>query len=214
MRRFVVITLVLAACSAPGVSNPSPSRSDAVTGAPTPGSVAPAPPQPSPRSWSAGTPAEVLANLPGDQNFALTIAALSSGVDPDPRAVGRAPSLGSPIYVRGLRPDEANEYIVPVKIGDITIALMKIGVDANGLGRLDATRGWSAAPSYPPLGETAAISRGSASGDPVLKAEFVWTHIPGSTDELQPFWMLTRRSGAVFFLFEDGALVPAGEYGP
>jgi hypothetical protein len=217
MRRLVLITIVLAACSTPVVSRPSPSPSDAVTGAPTPGAMTPsepAPAQPSPRSWSARTPAEILSNLPGDQNFPSAIGGLSSGVEPDPRAVGRTPSLGTPIYVRGLRPGDANEYIVPVQVGDITIALMKIGVDATGLGRLDAMRGWSMTPSFPTTTEAAAIARGSATGDPVIKAEFVWTYIRGSADELQPFWLLTRRSGAAFLLLENGALVSASEYGP
>jgi hypothetical protein len=156
----------------------------------------------------------VLANLPSDPNFPWGMAALSSGADPDPRAVGRTLSLGTPIYVRGLRPGDANEYIVPVNVGETTIALMKIGLDASGLGQLDATRGWSAAPSYPATSETAAIARGSAVGDPVTKAEFVWTTIRGSASELQPFWMLTRRSGAAFLLLEDGALISASEAGP
>jgi hypothetical protein len=101
-----------------------------------------------------------------------------------------------------------------VQVGEITIALMKIGVDATGLGRLDAMRGWSTTPSFPTTSEAAAIARGSATGDPVIKAEFVWTYIRGSADELQPFWLLTRRSGAAFLLLEDGALVSASEYGP
>ena len=175
--------------------------------------MTPQPPPATPRPWSARTPAEVLANLPGDPNFAVAMAGLSSGVDPDPRAVGRTPSLGLPIYVRGLRPGDANEYIVPVNVGETTIALMRVGLDASGLGQLIATRGWSSTPSHPPLSESAAIARGSVSGDAVVKAEFVWTTIPGSADELQPFWMLTRRSGAAFLLLEDGALVSARKVG-
>jgi hypothetical protein len=155
----------------------------------------------------------VLANLPGDQNFPSLIAGLSSGVEPDPRAIGRTPSLGVPIYVRGLRPADASEYIVPVNVGDATIALMKVGVDSNGLGRLDAMRGWSVTPSYPAISEAAAIARGSAIGDPVMKAEFAWTNIRGSADELQPFWSLTRASGAAFLLLEDGALLSMTEAG-
>jgi hypothetical protein len=175
--------------------------------------VTPQPPQATPRRWSARTPAEVLANLPGDPNFPVSMAALSSGVDPDPRAVGRTPSLGLPIYVRGLRPGDANEYIVPVKVDETTIALMKIGLDASGLGQLDATRGWSSGPSYPPMSEAAAIAQGGTAADPVIKAEFVWTTIRGSADELQPCWMLTRRSGVAFLLLESGALVSARELG-
>jgi hypothetical protein len=216
MRRLALIAIVLAACSAPAVSKPSPSPSAAVTGPTTLGGVTPSTPepaQPSARPWSARTPAGVLANLPGDQNFPSAIARLSSGVEPDPRAVGRTPSLGTPIYVRGLRPGDANEYVVPVTVGDTTIALMKIGVDVNGLGRLDAIRGWSATPSFPPTSEAAAIARGSTAADPVIKAEFVWTNIRGSADELAPFWSLTRASGAAFLLLEDGALVSTTEAG-
>jgi len=212
--RLALLTLVLAACSVP-VGTPSPSLSAATTAATTPGvtRLTPAPTQSPARAWSARTPAEVLANLPGDPNFPGAMAGLSSGVDPDPRAVGRTPSLGTPIYVRGMRPGDANEYIVPVKVDETTIALMKIGLDASGLGQLDATRGWSNGPSYPPMSESAAIARGSTPADPVIKAEFVWTTIRGSASELQPCWMLTRRSGAAFLLLEDGALVSAREVG-
>ena len=169
---------------------------------------------PSSRPWNARTPADVLANLPGDQNFASAIARLSSGVAPDPRAIGRTPSLGVPIYVRGLRPGDANEYLVPVKVDDTTIALMKIGLDASGLGRLEAVRGWSATPSFPATSEADAIARAGTTTDAVITAEFVWTNIRGSADELQPFWRLTRASGAVFFLLENGALISATEAGP
>jgi len=174
----------------------------------------PAAAQPTARPWSARTAAEVLANLPGDENFPSAMAALSSGADADPRAVGRTPSLGAPIYVRGLRSGDRNEYLVPVKVGDTTIALMMIGVDADGLGRLDAARGWSTTPSFPAASEAAAIARGSTAADPVIEAELVWTNIRGSADELQPFWSLTRASRAVFFLFEDGTLVSATAAGP
>jgi hypothetical protein len=122
--------------------------------------------------------------------------------------------------VRGLRPGDANEYLVPVNVGDTTIALMKIGLDASGLGRLEAVRGWSAIPSFPATSEAAAIVRGSTTTDAVIQAEFVWTTIRGSASELQPFWRLTRASGAVFFLLEpsaadrNGALISGNEAGP
>lgn len=214
MCRLALLSVVLAACSVP-VGTPSPSPSAAMTAVATPGvtHLTPAPAQSPARRWNAQTPAEVLANLPGDPNFPGAMARMSSGVEPDPRAVGRTPSLGLPIYVRGLRPGDANEYIVPVKVDETTIALMKIGLDANVLGQLDAIRGWSSTPSYPPMSESAAIARGSTPADPVIKAEFVWTTIHGSADELQPFWMLSRQSGATLLLLEDGALVSAREVG-
>lgn len=173
----------------------------------------PPPAQTPSRAWSARTPAEVLANLPSDPNFQSAIARLSSGVEPDPRAVGRTPSVGAPIYVRGLRAGDANEYLVPVNVGDTTIALMKIGLDAGGLGRLDAVRGWSTTSSFPATSEAAAIVRGSTTNDAVIQAEFVWTNIRGSANELQPFWRLTRSSGAMVLLLEDGSLISAAEVG-
>jgi len=212
---LALIAVVLAPCAVP-VGTPSPSASAAMTAAATLGGVTrlmPSPAQATARPWSARTPAEVLANLPGDQAFPPMIAGLSSGVEPDPRAVGRTPSLGVPIFVRGLRPGDANEYLVPVMVGETTIALMKIGVDVNVFGRLDAMRGWSSGPSYPPMSEAVAIARGSIPADPVIKAEFAWTTIRGSADELQPFWSLTRASGAAFLLLEDGTLVSASEAG-
>jgi hypothetical protein len=150
-----------------------------------------------------------MANLPGDEWFQSAMAALSTPAGGDPRAAGRTPSLEAPIFVRGLRPGDGNEYLVPVNVGDTTIALMKVSVDSGGLGHLDAVRGWSATPAFPSIGESAAVARGSTTADPVIGAELVWTNIRGSADELQPFWSLTRASRAVFFLFEDGTLVPA-----
>lgn len=212
---LVLLALVVAACSAPVVRDPLASSSAAAGTAATP-SVMPIPASSGPataRRWNARTAAEVLANLPGDENFPSAIAALSSGADRDPRAVGRTPSLGDPIFVRGLRPGDANEYLVPVNVDKTTIAFMKIGLDANGLGRLEATRGWSSAPSFPLLSEAAAITRGGTATDPVIKAEFVWTNIRGSADELSPFWLLTRASGAALLLLENGSLVSAAGLG-
>ena len=212
---LVLLALVVAACSAPVVRDPLASSSAAAGAAATP-SVMPIPASSGPatgRRWNARTAAEVLANLPGDENFPSTIAALSSDAA-DPRAVGRTPSLGDPIFVRGLRPGDANEYLVPVNVDKTTIAFMKIGLDANGLGRLEATRGWSSAPSFPLLSEAAAITRGSTATDPVIRAEFVWTYIRGSADELSPFWLVTRASGAALLLLENGSLVSAAELGP
>ena len=214
IRRLALFALLLAACSARSESTTSTTPPAAGPASETPARIAPGSTQLTEARWSARTVAEVLANLPSDQNFRSVLAQLSSGADADPRAVGRTPTLGAPIFVRGLRLGDASEYLVPVIVGDTTIAVMRIGLDTNGFGRLDATRGWSTASSFPAQNETAAIARGSTPSDPVVKAEFVWTQIRGSADELQPMWMLTRASGAAFFLFEGGALVSATETGP
>jgi hypothetical protein len=175
------------------------------------GTWLPSPPAPPP--WSARSASDVLANLPKDPNFATAIAALSSGADPDPRAVGHAPVLGAPMYVRGLGPGEASEYLVPVKVGTTTIAVMKISLDTNGFGQLQAVRGWSTTPDFPATSQAAAIARAGTASDPATSAELVWTNIRGVAEELQPFWRLTRASGTVFVLFEDGTLTSASDAG-
>jgi len=175
------------------------------------GTWLPSPPAPQP--WSARSASDVLANLPKDPNFAPTIAALWSAADPDPRAVGHAPVLGAPMYVRALGPGEASGYLVPVKAGATTIAVMWISVDTNGFGLLKATRGWSAAPDFPATGQAAAIARAGTPSDPATSAELVWTYIRAVADELQPFWRVTRASGTVFVLFENGTLSSAADAG-
>jgi hypothetical protein len=155
----------------------------------------------------------VIANLPKDPNFAPTIAALSSAADPDPRAVGHALVLGAPLYVRALGPGEASGYLVPVKAGTTTIAVMWIPLDINGFGHLVAARGWSVGPDFPATSQEAAIARAGTPSDPATSAELVWTNIRAVADELQPFWRVTRASGTVFVLFENGALTSASDAG-
>lgn len=166
-----------------------------------------------PVRWRAGSVAEVTANLPTDANFAATIYGLSSGVDADPRALGHAVTLGSPLFVRGLAAGDANEYLVPVNVGHTTIAILEVRVDTQGLGSLDAVRGWSITSSFPAISEAAALARASAPEDRAVSAELVWTEIRGQSEPLQPFWRLRRASGAAYFLFENGMLVSARDLG-
>jgi len=148
-----------------------------------------------------------------DANYADAIGRLSSGAEPDPRAVGHVTTLGTPLFVRGLAPGDANEYLVPVNVGGTTIAIIKVGVDAKGMGQLDAVRGWSTTTTFPATNEAAALIRASTPADGAVKAELVWTQIRGVADELSPFWRLERASGVVYFLFEDGKLIAASEAG-
>jgi len=173
----------------------------------------PPPAPPSPRRWSAHTIAEVQANLVTDANYADAIGRLSSGAELDPRAVGHVTTLGIPLFVRGLGPGDANEYLVPVNVGGTTIAIIKVGVDAKGMGQLEAVRGWSIATTFPATTEAAALTRATTPADAAVKAELVWTQIRAVADDLSPFWRLERASGVVYFLFEDGRLVPASEAG-
>jgi hypothetical protein len=173
----------------------------------------PPPAPPSPRRWNARTLAAVQANLLTDANYAAAIGQFSSGPESDPRAVGHVITLGTPLFVRGLAASDADEYLVPVNVGGTTIAIIKVGVDADGHGQLDAVRGWSATTTYPATSEAAALTRASTPADAAVKAELVWTEIRGVADELQPFWRLTRASGLVYFLFEDGQFMSASEAG-
>jgi hypothetical protein len=208
--------MVLASGTTPGQADRTASSTPTVPPNPKAEAAAantpPAPP-PTQRPWNARTPADVLANLPKDSFFAPAMNGLSSGGDPDPRAVGQTPVLGTPIYVRGLAAGDRSEYLVPVKVGTTTIAIMKIGLNADGFGQLEAVRGWSTAPDFPATSQAAALARAGIAGDPATSAEFVWTHIRGVADELQPFWRLTRASGTAFLLFEDGTLISAAEVG-
>lgn len=168
-------------------------------------------PRPTLKPWVAQTPADVLRNLPTDPNFGILMANLTGGVEPDPRAVGRTPTLGTPLFVRALRPGEQNEFVVPVQMGSTTIAIMKVGLDTNGFGQLHAVRGWSATPAYPSVSSAEALARASAPSDATVRAELVWADVRGFADALQPFWRITRASGSVVYIFEDGTLAAASE---
>lgn len=191
--------------SASGLAAPSPMNPKDEAARKT----TPQPARATPKPWVAQTPADVLRELPADPNFATALRNLTGGVEPDPRAIGRTPSLGTPLFVRALRPGEQNEYIVPVQIGSTTIAIMKVGVDASGLGQLHAVRGWSATPTYPSVSSADALARASSPSDPTVRAEFVWADVRGVADALQPFWRVTRASGSIVYVFEDGRLADA-----
>lgn len=173
----------------------------------------PPPARPTTKAWIARTPADVLANLPQDPNFARAMANLTGGVEPDPRARGKTPTLDAPIFVRGLRPGEPNEYLVPVTVERTTIAVLRVGLDANFFGQLQSSRGWSAAPTFPARDHGAARIAAASPTDAAVSAELVWTQIRGLSDELAPFWRVTRASGAVIYVFESGEVVAASVFG-
>jgi hypothetical protein len=168
--------------------------------------TSPKPPPPTPVGWNARTVAEVSVNIVRDPEFAGAIARLTSGAEPDPRAVGRVPTPGTPLFIRGLGAGDHNEFVVPITVAGTTIAIAVVNVDGNGLGRIAAIRGWSATPTFPGVSDASASAKASVPGDPVTKAELVWTKVLGLAEDIRPFWRLTRASGVVFYLFEDGTL--------
>jgi len=69
-------------------------------------------------------------------------------------------------------------------------------------------RGWSYAAPWPAFDAAAARARGSIDSDVVVGAELAWANVPGFT-QYNPFWKLTRSSGEVLYLMEDGTLLSA-----
>jgi hypothetical protein len=179
-----------------------PNPKEAAAGRSTPG------PQPTPHLFAGGSPTAILAGLAGDPDFAQMIARLSTGPDSDPRAVGRIVVPGLPVLVRGLGSNAQDEYVIPVLVDNTTIAIAWTPIDRDGLARLAGMAGWSSATSWPLFDAAAARARGSIESDPVVAAELVWTDLRGF-GPFSPFWKVTRSSGDVLYLMEDGALVPA-----
>jgi hypothetical protein len=165
-------------------------------------------PQPTPHRFAAGSPAALLAGLAGDPDFARMIAGLTSGADPDPRAVGRIVVPGVPVHVRGLGSDAQDEYVIPLLVDNTTIAIVWTPIDREGFATLGGMRGWSNATPWPPLDSAAARARGSVPSDAVVGTDLVWANVPGF-GPYNPFWKVTRSSGDVFYLLEDGTLVSA-----
>jgi hypothetical protein len=165
-------------------------------------------PQPTPRLMAAGSPTELLASLAGDPDFAQMIARLSGGPDSDPRAVGRIVVPGIPVLVRGLGASAPDEYLIPLLVDNTTIGIAWTPIDRDGLARLGGMAGWSSATHWPPFDAAAARARGSIESDAVVAAELVWINRRGY-GEYSPFWKVTRSSGAVLYLMDDGTLVPA-----
>jgi hypothetical protein len=115
--------------------------------------------------------------------------------------------------VRGLRPTDAREYLVPVLVDDRVIAVMRVAVDSQDRGTLVATRGWSSGPSFPAHTAEQAKARAASSAGVATGAELVWTLIRGIADELSPFWRVTHASGRVSYVFEDGSVQAASDAG-
>jgi hypothetical protein len=177
-----------------------------------------APPASTPSStsgttWPAGSSAEVARNIARDPNFAPTVAALSGGVDADPRAIGKTVRPGMPIEVRALRPGDPKEYLVPLLVDDEVIAIVQVSVDAQGNGAIVASRGWSTSPSFPRYSRADAQARAAGASEAPVQSELVWAPIRGRASDLQPFWRVVLSSGRVVYVFEDGGVAPALDFG-
>jgi hypothetical protein len=115
--------------------------------------------------------------------------------------------------VRGLRPSDANVFLVPVVVDSTTIAVMVVPIDRDGNGQLVATRGWSTAPSFPAQSTNTAIALAGLSGQPDVRAELVWTYLRGLADEMRPFWRIELAGRAVSYVFEVSTVISASDLG-
>jgi hypothetical protein len=165
-----------------------------------------------PTRFKAGTPTEVLAGLQKNPDWELLMASLVSGPEKDPRAAGRQPLVGQPVFVRGLESNGNDEWILPLQVGSNTIALVWVSIERNqsGSAYVGGMASWDGA--FPKINEAQARTKAAAPNDPVVTAELAWAYLKGAADRFQPFWRIVRLSGAVLFLFDSGTVAPASNY--
>jgi hypothetical protein len=166
--------------------------------------------------FPAKTPADVLAWAPKDPYVRHSLEDMA-GVRPGPIYDPRVPKcrvdllvLGQPAFARAF-PQSWGSWLVPVKIGDTTIATFSIGVDSVGIGAVASIRGGP----NPTLSEAGARIAGGTTADPVVAAELVYAAPPGCAPRDTVSWRLMRRSGTVVYLVPDypGAPAPGALFG-
>jgi hypothetical protein len=166
--------------------------------------------------FPAKTPADVLAWAPKDPYVRHSLEDMA-GVRPGPVYDPRVPTcrvdllvLGQPAFARAY-PQSWGSWLVPVKIGDTTIATFSIGIDSVGIGAVASIRGGL----NPTLSEAGARAAGGAAADPVVAAELVYAAPPGCAPRDTISWRLVRRSGTVVYLVPDypGARPPGAVFG-
>lgn len=220
--------LLLDSTRAPSTVAPdnSPSVAPAVPGGA--GVVAPPPADPCPgveqvelpygqqTRFPAKTTADVLAWAPKDpyvRNSLEGMAGVRSAASYDPRVPRCRVDLlvlGVPAFARAY-PQTTGSWLLPVKIGDITIATFSIGIDSVGIGTVQSIRGGA----NPTSSEATARAAGGTPADPVMKAELVYAAPPGCAPRDTISWRLVRRSGKVVYLVPDypGAPAPGALFG-
>jgi hypothetical protein len=166
--------------------------------------------------FPAKTPADVLAWAPKDPYVRHSLEDMA-GVRAGPIYDPRVPKcrvdllvLGQPTFARAF-PQSWGSWLLPVKIGDTTIATFSIGVDSVGIGAVASIRGGE----NPTLSEAGARIAGGTAADPVVAAELVYAAPPGCAPRDTISWRLVRRSGTVVYLVPDypGAPSPGALFG-
>jgi hypothetical protein len=166
--------------------------------------------------FPAKTSADVLAWAPKDPYVRHSLEDMA-GVRAGPLYDVRVPKcrvdllvLGPPAFARAF-PQSWGSWLVPVRIGDTTIATFSIGVDSVGIGAVASIRGGA----NPTLSEVGARIAGGTAADPVVSAELVYAAPAGCAPRDTISWRLVRRTGTVVYLVPDypGAPAPGALFG-
>jgi hypothetical protein len=167
-----------------------------------------------PTRFPAKTVADVLAWAPKDPYFRYSLESMAS-VRPGPIYDPRVPRcridllvLGQPAFARAY-PQSWGSWLVPVKIGDTTIATFSIGVDSVGIGAVASIQGGA----KPTLSEAGARIAGGSTADPVVSAELVYAAPFGCAPRDTVSWRLVRRSGTVVYLVPGDPGAPGALFG-
>jgi hypothetical protein len=177
---------------------------------------------------SAAPTIAVRATQPGPLRYPVTTAAeVLAGVATDPFVTGNSPnwdakSLGTPVFVRALRPTDQDLWLVPENSeGTKTFRIVVVNVARDGLGAAGMKAGGltadPAAPSIavPPLSEERAWQLAATVLPDRGTAELVWMFVSPSSgffvEEIRPMWRLSSRTGSVEYVTSDGQLVNAAK---
>ena len=154
---------------------------------------------PAPRRVLAGTAEQVRAGVLTDP----FVTGHSSYFDPT--------SIGMPVFVRALRAEDPDIWLVP-QHG--TVFVVARGADGLGSAGMAAGFGPTDIP-VPPIPEIQARAIAGVPSDPVTNADLVWMLVSPMSgffvEEIYPMWRLTRQSGQIAYVTSAGKLVTAAE---
>jgi hypothetical protein len=149
------------------------------------------PPAPAPR-YPARTADEVLRGL---------------AADPFVGPLGPDGAFGAPVLIKALRSSDHDEWLVPIVRGGEVGGVVVVPIYENGMGSAGIATGWSGRFPHSLRPEQAA-AKAVAPGDAAVSVELVWATVDprqgGPANEFLPFYLVTRRSSARWYVFQSG----------
>lgn len=152
---------------------------------------------------------------PPPQYLVRTAAEVLSGLATD-RFVGHlAPdtTFGEPLFVKALRPHDHDEWLVPLVSAGRTGGVIVVPIYDNGMGNAGIGTGWEGRFPHPLTPEEARAKVSTLVKDEVVSDELVWATVDprqgGPATEFLPFYAITLRSGARWYVFQYGGVVEA-----